>query len=98
MTDVKHVYWDTSCFICFLNETPEEIERQDRCEAVLREAERGEVRIWTSCLTIAEVVRPKEPFSVPALPNWAQELLSIAPAQHRNVCDRFRVELERICV
>ena len=52
-----HVYWDTSCFICFLNRN--ELERRAICEDILRNAQRGVVTLYTSTLTIAETLYPR---------------------------------------
>ena len=51
-------YWDTSVFLCFLNEA--EVARRSICEDVLRHAKNGEVHLFTSTFTIAEVIRPKK--------------------------------------
>lgn len=53
----RRVYWDTSVFLCFLND--KEQTRRKICEDVLDCAMREEVKIFTSCYTIAEVIRPK---------------------------------------
>ena len=56
-------YWDTVCFLGILNEEPDKL---DACQAVIGAAERGEVRIVTSALTIAEVLWPKgRPLELP---------------------------------
>ncbi len=53
----KH-YWDASVFLCFLNK--KEIERRNNCEDILYHAKAGELIIYTSTYTIAEVIKPKE--------------------------------------
>ncbi len=50
------VYWDTTCFLCFLNK--QEKERRDICEDILRNAKKGGMVIYTSTFTISEVVYP----------------------------------------
>ncbi len=57
MARPRRIYWDTSCFICFLNRR--EIERRAICEDVLRHAQAGQIELHTSVWTIAEVVGPK---------------------------------------
>ena len=52
-----HVYWDTTCFICFLNKS--EKARSEVCEDILQRAKSGDIVIYTSTLTIAETIRPK---------------------------------------
>jgi len=53
----KH-YWDSSVFLCFLHK--KEIDRRNNCEDILYHAKAGEVIIYTSTYTIAEVIKPKE--------------------------------------
>ena len=53
----RKLYWDASCFLCFLNK--EEAERKAICEDILRHAKDGEIDLYTSTYTIAEVIRPK---------------------------------------
>lgn len=62
MTKVQLRYWDTACFIAWLQHEPD---RFDDCETVIRAAERGQVRIVTSSLSIAEVVRLKGVAPIP---------------------------------
>lgn len=54
---VRQLYWDTSCFICFLNRS--EIDRRAICEDILRNAKEGNIRLFTSTFTITEVMYPK---------------------------------------
>lgn len=75
-TNLKKIYWDTSCFICFLN--PDEEERRVICEDILRHAEQGEIEIWISTWVIVEVIRPKKPGSEP-LPIWADKAIKAVP-------------------
>jgi hypothetical protein len=42
--------------------------------------ERGNVEIWTSSITIAEVIRPRESFIPAPLPNWASPALKKFPS------------------
>ena len=49
----RELYWDSNCFLAWLQEEPAGFES---CEQVLESAERGECRIVTSTLTIAEVL------------------------------------------
>ena len=51
------IYWDSSCFLCFLNKLEEE--RRKICEDVLTHAQSGDIVLYTSTYTIAEVIRPK---------------------------------------
>lgn len=49
-------YWDSGAFLAFFNE---ELGRVKHCRQVLEAAERGEIRIITSALTLTEVVHIK---------------------------------------
>jgi len=68
MSEPQRFYWDSSCFICFLNK--DEAARRVVCEDVLRHARNGAVEVWTSTWTIVEVIRPRRHGSAP-LPQWA---------------------------
>jgi predicted nucleic acid-binding protein len=50
---IEKIYWDTDCF---LGHFQAEIGKADKCDGVLERAERGDVLIITSALTIAEVL------------------------------------------
>lgn len=75
-TSLRRIYWDTSCFICFLN--PDENERRVICEDILRHAELGELEIWISTWVIVEVIRPRKPGMEP-LPTWAVKAVKAVP-------------------
>lgn len=49
------MYWDSCVWLRLINEEP----GADRCQAVLERAQRGELTIWTSSLTLAEVYKFK---------------------------------------
>jgi predicted nucleic acid-binding protein len=49
-------YWDSSVIIAYINE---ERGRVDTCRAILDDAEQGKIRIYTSALTITEVLKYK---------------------------------------
>lgn len=55
-------YWDTACFIAWL---AREEGRHEDCQTVVRAAERGELLIVTSSLSIAEVVRLRHVAPIP---------------------------------
>ena len=52
---MKHRYWDSSCFIAWLNEEPD---RVDACEGVVQQAKDGDLQIVTSAITLIEVIKP----------------------------------------
>jgi predicted nucleic acid-binding protein len=85
MSEPRKVYWDSSCFICFLNKT--EKDRREICEDILANAQNGVLEIWTSTWTIVEVIRPKRHGSAP-LPVWAQKAIAAIPES--------KVELEKL--
>jgi predicted nucleic acid-binding protein len=54
---VNKIYWDSTAFICFLKKM--EGERRKICEDVLYHARDGNVQLFTSTFTVAEVIRPQ---------------------------------------
>lgn len=50
---VEKIYWDSDCF---LGHFKAETGKAEKCDGVLQRAERGEVLIVTSALTLAEVL------------------------------------------
>lgn len=50
---VEKIYWDSDCFLGHFQAEPGKAEK---CDGVLQRAERGEVLIVTSALTLAEVL------------------------------------------
>jgi predicted nucleic acid-binding protein len=50
----EQVYWDSCVWIGLLNEEPDKV---DSAKWVIECAERGEVEIWTSTITLAEVYK-----------------------------------------
>lgn len=55
MANKKTVYWDSCVWLRLINGEP----GADRCQATLEAAQRGELEIWTSSLTLAEVYKFK---------------------------------------
>jgi predicted nucleic acid-binding protein len=80
MTNIppKKLYWDSSCFICLLDDSPASSLRRSICNDVLKHAELGEVEIWISTWVIVEVIRPKKRGMEP-LPLWAVESIKAVP-------------------
>jgi predicted nucleic acid-binding protein len=76
MSNPRKLYWDSSCFICFLNK--DEKARRLICEDILQQANAGEVEIWYSMWVIVEVVRPKKPGNAP-MPEWAKKAIKAVP-------------------
>lgn len=50
---VEKIYWDSDCFLAHFQA---EAGKVDQCDGVIQRAERGDVLIVTSALTIAEVL------------------------------------------
>ena len=50
---IEKIYWDSACFLSHFNA---EVGQTEKCDGVLERAERGEVLIVTSALTLAEVL------------------------------------------
>lgn len=66
---MEKIYWDSDCFLAiFQNEAG----KVDQCDGVIERAERGDVLIVTSALTIAEVLWMK---NAPKLPEEKSELV-----------------------
>lgn len=56
MADPKKIYWDSCVWIGLIND---EADKAPVCRYLIEEAKRGEVEIWTSSLTLAEVFKRK---------------------------------------
>lgn len=69
MSQPDRRYWDSCAFLGWLNDEPDKI---DECTSVIRPAERGEVEIVTSAVTLTEVVRLK---GAPALPREKEQAI-----------------------
>jgi len=91
MSEPQKLYWDSSCFICFLNKGTLEEERRTICEDVLRHARNGDVEVWASTWTIVEVIRPKRHGSAP-LPAWATKAIEAIEKEFPTA----REELEKL--
>jgi predicted nucleic acid-binding protein len=55
-------YWDSCAFLGWLAEEPDKV---DECRGVIRAAEHGDLRITTSALTLAEVIKLKSKTPLP---------------------------------
>lgn len=90
MTDLR--YWDSGVFLAWLLPEPE---RTAACRGVIRAAEKGDLRIVTSGVTLTEVIKLKGRPPLKA----EQEALINKFFQHRYIlvrnCDRFVAEYAR---
>jgi hypothetical protein len=66
---IEKIYWDSACFLAHLKA---ETDRAEKCDGVLQRAERGEVLIVTSALTLAEVLWMK---GAPKIPKDKAEII-----------------------
>jgi predicted nucleic acid-binding protein len=53
----ERVYWDSCCWLGVLNEEPDKV---DSARWIIACAERGEIEIWTSTITLAEVYKVRQ--------------------------------------
>jgi hypothetical protein len=77
MSKPRKVYWDTTCFICFLNRN--EDVRRKICEDVLVHAERGEIEIW-------HPIRLKRSRECSSTRGYTRSLLMSVSVQKRSNC------------
>ena len=56
MADPLKVYWDACVWIGLING---EVGKVDRCEHLIELAKKGDVQLWTSTITLAEVYKKK---------------------------------------
>lgn len=76
----RRIYWDTGCFLCFLNK--KETARREICEDILQNAKAGKLIIYTSTFTITEVIYPRRS----TLPNPRK----LTPAEITKISEMFR--------
>lgn len=50
----QNLYWDSSCFCAWFSE---EAGRYEICDAIIDAARKGQVKLYTSFLTLAEVIK-----------------------------------------
>lgn len=55
LADPQKVYWDSCVWLALINRE----DKADACDYIVEKARRGEVQIWTSTLTLAEVYKAK---------------------------------------
>jgi len=58
---IESSYWDTACFSAYFNQ---EEDRYSLIDTLLKEAAENKIKIVTSALTIAEVLKPKREYPV----------------------------------
>jgi predicted nucleic acid-binding protein len=58
LAEPRKVYWDSCVWIALIGR---EEGRVERCESLIALAKAGDVQIWTSSLTLAEVYKNRSP-------------------------------------
>jgi predicted nucleic acid-binding protein len=66
----KRVYWDSCVWLGLINEEPDKL---PRCQHVIQLARTGEIEIWTSALTLAEVFKVSQPGGSQTIPAESDE-------------------------
>lgn len=56
----KIICWDTNCFLALFNK---EQDRVDICNAIVEDAKKGKIKLYTSFLTICECVKIKDEYA-----------------------------------
>ena len=85
-------YWDSNCFLAWLQD---EEERAGKCQNVLALAERGDVEIVTSVLTITEVLRLRPKDALPSERRTSVEALFNRPSVRTMMLTRRLAESAR---
>ena len=85
-------YWDSNCFLAWLQD---EEERAGKCQNVLALAERGDVEIVTSVLTITEVLRLRPKDALPSERRTSVEALFNRPSIRTMMLTRRLAESAR---
>lgn len=85
-------YWDSNCFLGFLKQ---EVDKFEKCNSVLELADKGQITIVTSAITLAEVIRMNG--SPPMSPNDEITIRDFFKNDYISVrnCDRFIAEKAR---
>lgn len=85
-------YWDSNCFLAWLQS---EEGRHETCQDVLTLAERGEVEIVTSVLTLTEVLRLRPKDALPSERRSSVEALFNRPSIRTMMLTRRLAEMAR---
>jgi predicted nucleic acid-binding protein len=56
LAEIKNIYWDACIWIALINEEDGVVER---CKYVIEEAQKQNIKIWTSSISLAEVFKKK---------------------------------------
>lgn len=74
MTEMRRVYWDTNAWLGLINREPGKVRA---LEIVYAAAKKGDVEIWASAISFAEVYKMKDD---PAAPRSLEEQNKIIAA------------------
>ncbi|BCH10444.1 hypothetical protein MesoLj131c_47020 [Mesorhizobium sp. 131-3-5] len=66
MAEVPNYYWDACMWIALIQR---EAGRFEACQHIIERAQRGEVKIWTSAFTLAEVYKPNKESDILSVSN-----------------------------
>jgi predicted nucleic acid-binding protein len=90
----ERVYWDSCVWIGLFNEEPDKV---DSAKWVIERAEVGEVEIWTSTITLAEVYKIRRPGDAdPEGDKKLDEFLSQPYIVHVQVDQDVAMEAQRL--
>jgi predicted nucleic acid-binding protein len=89
----ERVYWDSCVWLGLLNEEPEKV---DSAKWVIERAERGEVEIWTSTITLAEVYKVRHGAADPEADKKLDDFLSQPYIVHVQVDQDVAMEARRL--
>jgi predicted nucleic acid-binding protein len=89
----ERVYWDSCVWLGVLNDEPEKI---DSAKWIIERAEQGEVEIWTSTITLAEVFKIRAGATDPDADRRLDDFLSQPYIQHVQVDQDIAMEARRL--
>jgi len=90
----ERVYWDSCVWIGLLNEEPDKV---DAAKWIIERGEAGEVEIWTSTITLAEVYKIRGPAEAdPEGDKKLDEFLSQPYVVHVQVDQDIAMEARRL--
>lgn len=56
MADIRKIYWDSDCFLSWFKK---EADKADKCKGTILNAEKGNIKLVTSAITLTEVIKLK---------------------------------------
>jgi predicted nucleic acid-binding protein len=89
----ERVYWDSCVWLGVLNDEPD---KMDSARWLIERAERGEVEIWTSTITLAEVYKVRQGDADPEADKKLDDFLSQSYIVHVQVDQDVAMEARRL--